>query len=180
MRRERLQRWWKSILALYLISFLLPVNECPSSLGILAFLGSLQGCFYWHGLLLYWAANPLLWFGVSSLRGERWGHAASFGGAACAFAALPLVPVREWITFGQQAGSMRAGYWTWLASTIFLAAVGLAGWLGPRARPRPQIRLGTMMIVIAVIALLLASWPVLFRVLRWVLTPPGSGIYPAG
>jgi hypothetical protein len=175
MRRERLQRWWKAILALYLISFLLPVYNLRC-LGIVVFLLA-PTCFpLWPGLVLYWVANPLLWFGVSCLRSGRWGHAAAFGGAACAFAALPLIPVL-WISFRDQAGSLMIGYWAWLASTVLLAAVGLAGWLGPRVRPRPQIRLGTMMVVVAIVALMLASWPVLLRVLRWVFTHPGGGFY---
>src|SRR5215472_7070399 len=135
MRRERLQRWWKTILALYLISFLLPVFDSMRSLGIFAFFLSLLGSSYCPGLLLYWVANPLLWFGVSCMRSGRWGHAAAFGGAACAFAALPLIPIQEWETFRNKAGSLMVGYWAWLASTVLLAAVGLARWLEPKVRP---------------------------------------------
>jgi hypothetical protein len=177
MYREHLQCWWKPILALYLISFLLPVFNSMRSLGIFAFFLSLLGSSYSFGLFLYWVANPLLWYGVSSLRSGRWGHAAVFGGAACAFASLPSIPIQEGETFRNTAGSLMVGYWVWLASTVLLAAVGLAGWLESKVRPRPQVRLSTMTIVVAIVAAMIASWPMLLRVLRWVLTHPGGGFY---
>ena len=179
MRRERLQRGWKWILALYLGSFVLPVGE-HKPVGALIFLVSLFCVPVLPGLFLLWLANPLFWLGLASMRARNWARTAAFGAASCAFASIAMIPVMEpissqepvsplWYLGLRESDSLCrfSGYFTWFASTAFLATSGLAGWLDPWLRLRPQFRLSWLMMAVAAFALALALSPKVC----WVLKP---------
>jgi hypothetical protein len=186
MKRERLRRGWRWILALYLVSFALPVKP-PWVPGAIYFVLALVGAVAIPGLFLLWLANPLFWFGLAALRAGRWGRAAAFGATSCALAAIPITPIweRPMIDFAARTAHPGTGaYLAWFISTALLAAFGLAGWLEPGLQVRPQFRLGGLMMVIAAVALALALGPKAFWILRkmfmfMMAAPPWIGHWPA-
>ncbi|WP_406698438.1 hypothetical protein V5E97_06165 [Singulisphaera sp. Ch08] len=181
MWQNRLRRCWKSLLGLYLISFCLPVGsyQCP---GIIAFFASLCGSLVFPPLLVYWFANPLFWHGLACLRSGRWLSAVISGGLSGAFACLWLIPMFSGQTspVGREDLLLFGGYFAWMASTVLLAVVSLAGWLIPRLHRRPRFRLSWLMIVIATVALGLAVLPPFVRLLVWFSKPWGTGIGAPG
>jgi hypothetical protein len=164
------------LLALYLASFITPGVYGDGAVvpGIGLFLLTLIGAVIMPGLFLFWVANPLFWFGVSSLGRGRFGRAAVSGCAACFSALLPLIAMPGG-SFREDPGRLLglAPYFAWLASIVGLAAAGLSGWWTGLRRRRPQFRLRTLMIVILLVALGLALAPGLYSVLRRALEPPG-------
>jgi hypothetical protein len=110
----------RAIPLIYLTSFFLPVGE---AYGWVFFLAALLYGIFMPLVLLYWIANPLLWWGLAALHRGRFARAGVFGGVASVLAALPIgnpilhrqhgIPTIPW------------AYYAWFASMILLASAGL-------------------------------------------------------
>src|SRR5947209_3423939 len=140
MPPKRLRWACGSLLALYAVSFILPLGR---GVGFAAFLSALLFSYMIPGLLLYWVANPLFWFGLFSLRRGRSRSAAILGGLASLSAVLPMLPPGEGIVWNLPEASLPpVGYFVWLGSILGLAAIATAVWW---MQSRPRLRIGTMM-----------------------------------
>lgn len=168
MRPDRLRDGWKYLLALYLVSFALPIQD---GWGVGAFVVSLLWGFRSPVVLLFWVANPLFWFGLYALRKGRYATAAAVGCASSACAFLPL-PTLYGNALVSAPGILLKipGYFAWFASTLGLAALGLAAW----ARSRPRIHIRTLMLVVLAVALALGAFPPLIGALRRWISLPGA------
>jgi hypothetical protein len=175
MARKRLGWIGWTITILYLTSFALPVGGGLP--GIAYFALGLIAALQLPGFFLIRAANPLLWVGLSYLRRGRWDRVMTLGLLACLSAYLPLVPYPGSSMLHSPDGLLgMSGYFAWVTSMALLAAAGVTGWATEGFSRWPRPRLKTLMISIAVIALLLA----LLRILPWLmamLMPRPSGFY---
>lgn len=176
MARKRLGWIGWTITILYLTSFCLPVGGGLP--GIACFALGLIAALQLPGVFLIWAANPLFWVGLWYLRRGRWDRVMTLGLIACLSAGLSLVPYPGSFSMLHSPDGILgySGYFAWLTSMALLAAVGVTGWatVGFSRWPRPRLK--TLMISIALIALLLA----LIRILPWLMTmlmPRPSGVY---
>jgi hypothetical protein len=83
--------------------------------------------------LLYWIANPLLWWGLAALHRGRFARAGVFGGIASVLAALPI---GNPILHEQHCISIIPwAYYAWFASMLLLASSGLVFAISERAEP---------------------------------------------
>jgi hypothetical protein len=173
MARKRLGWIGWTITILYLASFALPVGDLP---GIAYFAFAIFAIPLSPVFVLIWAANPLFWAGLSYLRRGHWGCVTTLGIIACLSAYLPLVPNRGSSILAGSAGILKmSGYFAWLASMALLAAAGVTGWATEGFSTRPQLRLKTLMISIAVLALLLSIIRILPRLIAMMaLRRPGD------
>ena len=178
MSRERLEALRKPILLLYGTSFLLPASDTTYLPGAYWFVMSLymglRGLI--PALLVGWAANPLGWLGFLALKNGRFGRAASFGLAAFLSSLLPLLFVTEMFANSYQSAGLLgllklSGILAWIGSFCFLAILGFLGLcLDGSGHFRLQIRISWLLTAIAIIAVLLATLPVLKRIISWSLS----------
>lgn len=121
------------ILAVYGVSFALPAYGGVPGLG--AFLAALlylpiavtgfilgRSPLAFAIVCLSWFANPVLWAEIALLTKERWHGAALAGFVAALLASIPLL-ARDFLH------GLSIGYFAWLASSILLAVMSLAGWM---------------------------------------------------
>jgi hypothetical protein len=163
------------IVLLYLISFVLPFER---TIGAACFVWCLFGSIASVVYFLLWLPNPLLWAGLWNLCSGRWDRVAILGVIACLFACLPLLPSDQgrYTLLPSDEISALSSYFTWLASMVLLAGLGLSGWASDGFSRRPRVRIGTLMIVIACLALLLALVRIAPTIISRLLPRP-SGIY---
>jgi hypothetical protein len=174
MARKRLGWIGWTIAILYLTSFALPVGGIP---GIACFALALLAGFHLPGVLLIWAANPLMWAGLCYLRRGLWDRVLTLGLIACLSASLFLGPDPRSGMFHFPGGiPALVGYFAWLASMALLAAAGVTGWATEGFSRWPRARLRTLMISIAVVALMLALFRILAQLMA-IQSPRNSGFY---
>lgn len=165
-----------TIAIIYLISFVLPFGP---TVGALCFVCCLLASAASVVYLLLWLANPLLWAGLWSLHSGRWDRAAILGVIACLFASLALARLDDGRGFLPPSDGLlsQSSYFIWLASMALLAVVGLIGWASDGFTRWPRVRLRTLMVAIACLALLLA----LARIAPWLIScllpRPSGGFY---
>jgi hypothetical protein len=152
---------------LYLTSFVLPF-EGRWGTGALFFLMSFLFMPVVPGFFIIWLANPLFWFGLAFLRVGWWGRTAAVGAAACLLALLPMTGVVERPINPTEPGILllACAYFAWFAGITLLAIIGTAGWLVEALGPPPRLRLSSLMILIAVVAVALALLPKALWIVR--------------
>ena len=151
MHTDRPRHSWKPILALYLGSFLLPIDGAWCQ-GVVCFLSALLfGLTTPSWLCLgMWAANPLLWAGLIALVRGRHGQATTFGLAGLLAASSSFVVIGDEYGLkldaqGPLALMAFAGHLAWVASPGCVAIVGGLGWWERRGGRPPQFPLWWLM-----------------------------------
>lgn len=104
-----------AILAIYAVSFLLPVTDAgePQVMyGFQAFGWAIISVIYWP----MWLANPVFWFGCLAIVQQRWPLARNSGFVA---SALAISEVCMW------DDTPELGYYVWAGSMAGLALLGI-------------------------------------------------------
>lgn len=160
LRRIKLRRlgWFWS--GCYLISFVLPMYD---GWGFGAFYSAFlfgfiardtPSDFPANKIILLWTSNVLTWIVVGLLARGRYRSSTIFGLVAIWFASFAIRPLNLILPHHRPSDSVYdIGFWVWWGSMIGLTSTAFGGWKTQDREKRPKMTIGSVMLLVILVAM---------------------------